>query len=301
MNERSRDVRRSAEYTAKTVGDALQKAAQEFGVSIRDLKYEVLKDSSHTIFGLVRTGEVIVRVWLPTAPREMPPPQAQEEGYAAPIEAGAAEEAAPVEVATEEAVAEEAEEAVAEEAEEQVKATHLALAEEEEQAPASGLQGNPPELETVASDVLSTLVDKMGLLAAVEVVSRGGKIDPETNEATPLVLNLVGDDLGVLIGRRGETLRDLQFITRLIISRKLGVWPNLIIDVENYKANRVQALQSLAKRMADQVRRTGRPVRLEPMPAYERRIIHLTLRDDPDVYTESTGTDEQRKVQIFPK
>jgi spoIIIJ-associated protein len=163
------------------------------------------------------------------------------------------------------------------------------------------LKGNPPELEQVASDVFSTLIDKMGLIAAVEVVDAGGEIDRQANEASPLTLNAVGDDLGVLIGRRGETLRDVQFITRLIVSRRLGVWPNVVIDVEGYKAKRVKTLRALAKRMADQVRRTHRPVVLEPMPAYERRIIHIALRDDSDVYTQSTGEDEHRKVQILPR
>ena len=116
-----------------------------------------------------------------------------------------------------------------------------------------------------------------------------------------MALNIVGDDLGMLIGRRGETLRDLQFIARLIISRKLGVWPNLVVDVEGYKARREVTLRSLAQRMSDQVRRTGSPVTLEPMPAHERRIVHLTLRDDTNVYTESVGEGERRKVQILPK
>lgn len=163
------------------------------------------------------------------------------------------------------------------------------------------LRRNPPELEATACEVVSALLDKMGVLAAVEVVDRGGEIDSEANEVSPLVLNAVGDDLGVLIGRRGDTLRDLQFIVRLIVNRKLGVWPNLVVDVEGYKARREVSLRSLAKRMADQVRRTERPVVLEPMPPNERRIIHVALRDDVDVYTESTGEDDKRKVQILPK
>jgi len=159
---------------------------------------------------------------------------------------------------------------------------------------------SPAELERITSEVVSTLLDKMGILAAVEVVERGG-VDPATNESLPLMLNIVGDDLSALIGRRGETLGDLQFITRLIVSRKVGGWPNIVVDVEGYKSKRVDILQALARRMADQVRKTKRAIVLEPMPAHERRVIHLALRDDPDVYTESTGEDEQRKVQILPK
>ena len=163
------------------------------------------------------------------------------------------------------------------------------------------LERNPPELEDVAREVISTLLDKMGIIAALELVDGGGVVDEEAGEVSPVILNVVGDDLGILIGRRGETLRDLQFIARLIISRRLGIWPNLVIDVEGYKARRAESLRALALRMADQVRRSGHAVVLEPMPAHERRIIHLSLRDAPDVYTESTGEYEHRKVQIFLK
>ena len=165
----------------------------------------------------------------------------------------------------------------------------------------AALERNPPELMRVSSEVVATLVDKMGIIAAVEVSDEGGEVDEASSEVSPLVLNIVGDDLGVLIGRRGDTLQDLQFMVRLLVSRKLGVWPNLVLDVEAYKAKRVLSLRALAERMGDQARETGEPVVLEPMPAYERRIIHLALRDDPDVYTESVGQDEMRKVQILPK
>jgi len=141
----------------------------------------------------------------------------------------------------------------------------------------------------------------MGALAAVEVVDRGGHVDATSGEVSPLILNVVGDDLGFLIGRRGETLRSLQFMTRLIVSRKLGVWPNLVVDVEGYKARREESLRALAHRVADQVRQSGQAMALEPMPANERRIVHLALRDDPDVYTESTGKEDHRKVQIIPR
>jgi spoIIIJ-associated protein len=114
-------------------------------------------------------------------------------------------------------------------------------------------------------------------------------------------VNIKGDDLGLLIGRRGETLRDLQFITRLIVSRKVGHWPNIVVDVQQYRQHREQALMQLAHRMADKVRLTRQPVPLEPMPPNERRIVHLALRDDPYVTTESTGEGEARKVVLMPR
>ena len=259
MDERSRDARQSADYSAKTVEDALHGAASELGLPVAELEYEVLKDSSQAFLVLSSTGEALVRVWLPVP--------------------GEKETAPPVEVVEEGQLGEQP----------------------EPEATPPDLSRNPPELEAEACEVVSTLLDKMGLLAAVEVVDRGGQVDGATGEVAPLHLNVVGDDLGMLIGRRGETLRDLQFIARLILNRKLGVWPNLILDVEGYKVRRADVLRSLASRMADRVRETGTPVGLEPMPAHERRIVHIALRDDPDVYTESTGEDEARKVQILPK
>jgi len=267
MDGKSRDAKQSAEYSARTVEAALQRAAQELGLAVGELEYEVVSDSSHTFLGLVRTGEAVIRVW----------PPAPAEGEASPAEV--VEEVQPAEVAEE-------------------------LQPRQEPEPETvplDLKRNPPELEGEACQVVATLLDKMGLLAAVEVVDPGGQADEGEAEVTPLHLNIVGDDLGILIGRRGDTLRDLQFMARLILSRKLGVWPNLILDVEGYKTRRAQVLRSLTSRMADRVRETGVPVVLEPMPAHERRIVHLTLRDDPDVYTESTGEDEARKVQILPR
>jgi spoIIIJ-associated protein len=287
MDGRSRDARQSADYSARTVAEAVAKAAEDLGVPADELNYRVIKDSSHSILGLVRTGEAVIRVFMPAG--------ASREGVAAPVAEPAAVPAAEPVIEGEEPTPEESvvPNVVAEKYEEEAEAP----VEEEEEVPG----GNPPELEGVATDVLATLLDKMGLIAAVEVADRGGAVDRATNEVSPLVLNVVGDDLGVLIGRRGETLRDLQFIVRLIVSRKIGQWPNLVLDVESYKARRVSGLEALARRMADQVRETRQPVALEPMPAHERRIVHITLRDDPDVYTESTGEDEARKVQILPK
>lgn len=259
MDERSRDARQSVEYSAKTVDDALQRAAEEIGVAAVDLEYEVVEDTSHTLLGLVRTGRATVQVWPPTPQQE---------------------QVAPATEAVEEKQVEE-------------KAGPSAVP--------PNLRRNPPRLAQEASEVASTLLDKMGLLAAVEIVERGGEVDRATDEVSPLCLNIVGDDLGILIGRRGETLRDLQFLVRLILSRRLGIWPNLVLDVEGYKAKRAKTLGALALRMADRVRKTGVLMALEPMPAYERRIIHLTLRDDPDVYTESTGDGDARKVQILPQ
>ncbi|MHB0858448.1 MAG: RNA-binding cell elongation regulator Jag/EloR [Anaerolineae bacterium] len=300
MDERSRDARQSArqsgpdsgsaEYSGKNVREALRRAAEDLGVTPVELDYQVVRDSTRSVFGLVRTGEAVIRVWRRSPGRDAHPVGRAEDVM---VEAqGDSDRDADVgDVATEE---DDGDYLAEEDVEED-------LPEVPPVAAVGRTRGSVTDLERAATDVVATLLDKMGLIAAVEVSDRGGTVDPVTQESEPLVLNIVGDDLGLLIGRRGETLRDLQFIVRLILSRKLGAWPNLVLDVENYKSRRVNALRILAQRMADQVRRSGQPVALEPMPAHERRIIHLVLRDDPDVYTESTGEDEARKVQILPK
>lgn len=258
MDEKSRDARPSADYTGKTVEEALKRASLELGLTLDEMDYQVIKETSRTVFGLVRTGEAVVRVWLPVSAVD------------ADLES--------TDIVT--------------------AGTESSQSDQDNEGPVTSLKGNPANLAQIAQDVVTTLLDKMDIMAAVEVSERGGETNAD-GEVSPLVLNIVGDDLGMLIGRRGETLRDLQFIVRLIVSRKIGAWPNLLLDVEGYKARRTSALKTLALRMAEQVTRTGKPVTLEPMPAHERRIIHLALRDNTQVYTESTGEGEGRKVQIL--
>ena len=151
----------------------------------------------------------------------------------------------------------------------------------------------------IAEAVLETLLNNMGISADVESQTSSLIEDEQTN--TPLTLNIKGEDLGILIGRRGQTLAYLQYVVRLIVAHKIKTQAPIIIDVEGYKQRRYQALQALALRIAEQVESRNTPFTLEPMPAYERRIIHITLADHPHVTTESTGIGELRKVVILPK
>jgi len=150
------------------------------------------------------------------------------------------------------------------------------------------------EVSKVAVEVLGDLLRHMGIRATVVVR------EPSDDRPMPVVLDVQGDDLGLLIGRQGETLRDLQYITRLIASRKLQRWVNVVVDVAGYKIRRERVLTELAERMAERVIADGRPLSLEPMPAHERRIVHIALRDHEQVTTESTGEGQRRKVVISP-
>ncbi len=148
----------------------------------------------------------------------------------------------------------------------------------------------------MASQMLATLLNQMGIHARVE-----SQPDYASESPNAFLLNIIGDDLGVLIGRRGETLRDLEYVMRLMVAQKTGKPAKLSIDVEGYRIRRERVLRELAKRMADRVTASRQPITLEAMPPNERRIIHLTLRDHPNVRTNSIGEGEHRRVMILHK
>lgn len=153
------------------------------------------------------------------------------------------------------------------------------------------------ERET-AVEIISTLLEKMRVPAGVS----GYLTEPDDLTGRQVnIIDISGDDLGMLIGPRGETLDSLQFLSRLMVAHKLHRRANFVVDVEGFRQRREQALTRLAERMAEKARQRGEAVTLEPMSAYERRIIHMTLRDAEDVYTESTGEGKQRRVRIIPK
>jgi spoIIIJ-associated protein len=154
------------------------------------------------------------------------------------------------------------------------------------------------ELAAMASEMLSEVVRLMGFNA--EVVT-SWREDTDDDGSRYLLLDIEGQDLGALIGRRGETLASLQYLVRLMVNQRIKRWRNIVVDVENYKERREAQLTQLALRMADQVTDSGRAMALEPMPPNERRLVHIALRDHPTVYTQSSGEDERRKVNIVPK
>ena len=167
----------------------------------------------------------------------------------------------------------------------------------DDEASSDFLDGDVGEDAEVGKIVLAELLENMAVRAEVQV-RRGDATD---EEEPPWMLDIVGEsDLSVLIGRKGETLASLQYITRLVTSRELQRRANIVVDVGGYKARRMNRLFALARRMADQATSLGRPVALEPMPPYERRIVHLALRERDDVTTESSGEGQARKVNIIP-
>lgn len=174
--------------------------------------------------------------------------------------------------------------------------------EDEEEAAPRRAATTVEDVQEIARKILEDLLERMDIHAYVTpVVTRvpGQKGDVEET----ITLHVEGADeeaMGLLIGRRGETLRSLQFLLNLLVSRRVQKWPQIVVDVGNYRQRRQESLEGLARRMAERVRQTGRPIMLEPMAAYERRIVHLALREDKTIYTESSGEGENRKIVIYP-
>jgi spoIIIJ-associated protein len=152
----------------------------------------------------------------------------------------------------------------------------------------------PTDVVRITSDILENLISKMGVSAVVNLKNA------HHEDVGGPVFDIDGDDSGLLIGRRGETLRALQFLVSLIASRQLGKRVSLFLDVAGYQERRNAALTNMALRVAQRVAATGLAITLEPMPPNERRVVHMALADQPGVTTNSTGLGNERRVVVEP-
>ncbi|PKB63316.1 MAG: hypothetical protein BZY67_00655 [SAR202 cluster bacterium Io17-Chloro-G1] len=150
----------------------------------------------------------------------------------------------------------------------------------------------PSDVVKTTSEVIDNIISLLG----VEVVSTLTQVERE--DLGGPVFEIEGDDAGLLIGRRGDTLKALQFLVKYLVSQKLNANVNMLVDVEGYQDRRYQSLMSMARRVAQRVTDSGRPITLEPMPPNERRIVHMALADHPRVTTESTGSGSSRQVVV---
>ncbi|MCI9570570.1 MAG: protein jag [Lachnospiraceae bacterium] len=165
-----------------------------------------------------------------------------------------------------------------------------------------GLFGSKPAIirakrvETIdekAADFLTSVFDAMGIRVIVEI-----KLNEEEKE---MEINLTGEEMGILIGKRGQTLDSLQYLVSLVVNKESEGYLRVKLDTENYRERRKETLETLAKNIAYKVKRTRRSVSLEPMNPYERRIIHSALQSDKYVYTRSEGEEPFRHVVIALK
>ena len=157
--------------------------------------------------------------------------------------------------------------------------------------------GERMRVAQIGQEALSDLLHHLGLVASCRVDPR--TVDTQDPEQ-PVVLEVEGEDLDVLIGRRGDNLDALQYIVNLMVQKWVGVWPSINVDVAGYRKRREEVLEHLARRMARQVAETQQPFTFEPMAPRDRRIVHLTIEQDDRVTTESLGEGEERRVVIYP-
>ena len=255
---------RTVRITAKTIEAAVAEGLEKLGISREEAVVHVVEQPSSGLFGLIHKKMAVVDI---SAPDEEVPEDTVEE-------ASPAEEALAAEIP-------------AEEAKEETPA-EVQKAEREEPA------FDPEEQKKVAEEAKTFLTGVFaGMHLAVTMECR------MTEER--IMINLVGDGLGILIGKHGQTLDALQYLTNLAAGKSFRHHYFILLDVENYRERRQDTLEALARRLAGKVKRTGEEVRLEPMAAGERRIIHLALQDDHAVSTDSEGEAPYRYVVIRPK
>ncbi|MEN6530262.1 MAG: RNA-binding cell elongation regulator Jag/EloR [Anaerolineaceae bacterium] len=252
------------EVIAPTVEEAIEKGLEQLGVERKDVEVEVLDEGKRNLF---RFASKQARIKLTILDASLETDKAAE-----------AEE----EIAT-------------------VENDEDLSFEEMFEAETSSNMAEPANLdltdvEEVVKETVLELLEKMDVQAGVSVQ----KVYQEDEEREVIYVNIEGSDLSFLIGRRAETLNALQYITSLMVNKKLNQWIPLQLDIQNFRHRREIELQKLARRMAEQVISTGRRQCLEPMPANERRIIHMELRKNNLVYTESIGEEPNRKICIYP-
>ncbi|HNB52370.1 MAG TPA: RNA-binding cell elongation regulator Jag/EloR [Anaerolineales bacterium] len=259
----------SHESTGSTVEEAITHGLTHLNLPREAVEIEILDEGSKGLFGL-GAREAVVRL----TPR-VSPPAAVSQPAPTPIQATTE---TPKEMDMDD-------ESMSEDDLEEMEDLEMDIQED--------------EILTVARETVTDLLQKMHVDA--DVVATYQPQDDDHRQRPNVLVEVNGDDLSILIGRQAETLNALQYITRLIVSKELNQGVDLEVDVQGYRARRHEQLRRLARQMADQAIRTGKRQFLEPMAPDDRRIIHIALRNHPQVLTESQGEGTRRKVTIVPK
>jgi spoIIIJ-associated protein len=282
--------RTTLEIIAPTVEEAIQQGLDQLGLTADAVSVEVLDSGSKGLFGL---GGRQVRVRLSVTP----PPQAE---LPASSSAKPKRETKPAPSKK----ADEKEKPKAKEAKPQPEKKSAEKKQEQRPVEAKPEPSTQPALRVdhdpvlnTAEEVVSKLIHHMGLTAQVSAHYD----EADSGDHRTIQVDVRGEDLSALIGRRAETLTAFQHVASLIVGKQTQQWVQVVVDVEGYRARREKQIRQLANRMADQVTKTGRKVTMEPMTSSERRVVHIELRGHPAVKTESTGEDPYRKVVILPK
>lgn len=295
------DRMRSVEIQARSTDEAVRLALEQLGATRNEVEIQVLAETEDDIYG---EGEVLVRVSVrgsiatqrgdrgqprqgqrgpgrenrdgrDNRPRDGRPPRAQQGRPAG----GARRQHAPA----------------------SSHGVYRPPATARARQPSQASDEQTQAVETLAKDVVRELLTHMDIQADVMAVDNPSVMPVGHDDPLTVFIDIMGRDLGQLIGRRGENLSQLQYMVNLVVNKRNDQWVRVIVDVEGYRSQREESLIGLAERVARQVARNNRPIALDPMPPNERRIVHMTLKSLGDVRTESSGEGDMRRVTIFPR
>jgi spoIIIJ-associated protein len=281
--------RTTLEIIAPTVEEALAQGLAQLGLPADAISVEVLDSGNKGLFGL---GGRQVRVRLTVNGPEGAPVSKTDPTPVSKVDRsiGPAKETKPAYVASSPKEKKSG-------AHVQSKVEKPVEIKAESPAPKIETRSGHDEILDKTEEMISKLLDHMSLRG--QVSAHYG--DEDQAERRSIYVDIRGDDLSALIGHHAETLIAFQYVASLAVGKEIQQWVQLIVDVEGYRSRRENQLKQLANRVADQVIKTGRKATLEPMPAGERRVIHIALRSHPAVTTESIGEDPRRKIVILPK
>ncbi len=257
------ETRPTIEIIAPSVEEAIANGLNDLGMTEEDVDIEILDEGTRGLFGLgSRQARVRLSIKSPSSSQQI----------------NTAETLPPTQTSTAANLPEQTPEPI--------KETVISEADKSED-----------EVLNITRETVIELLQRMRVNA--QVTAHHGEVDDKRGRI-PVHLDIHGKDLSILIGRQAETLNALQYITSLIVGKELGRAITVVVDVEGYRARREQQVRQLARKMAEQAVKTGRRQVLEPMPANERRFVHIELRKNPEVTTESIGEGSRRKVTIIP-
>lgn len=257
------ETRPMIEIIAPSVEEAIANGLNDLGMTEEDVDIEILDEGTRGLFGLgSRQARVRLSIKSPSSSQQINTAETQP-----PTQTSTAAD-------------------LPEQTPEPIKETVI-----------SEVDKSEDEVLKITRETVIELLQRMRVIA--QVTAHYGEVDDKRGRI-PVHLDIHGKDLSILIGRQAETLNALQYITSLIVGKELGRAITVVVDVEGYRARREQQVRQLARKMAEQAVKTGRRQVLEPMPANERRFVHIELRKNPEVTTESIGEGSRRKVTIIP-
>jgi spoIIIJ-associated protein len=285
------DRMRSVEIQARSTDEAIRLALEQLGATRNEVEIQVLAETEDDIYG---EGEVLIRVSVRGS--VAPPRGDRGQSRGGPARDGRPRDARPP----------------------RQQSGRQGGGQRRGQAPSSHGVYRPPvsdrqrqpsqasdeqtqAVEALAKDVVRDLLTRMDIQADVMAVDNPSVMPVGNDDPLTVFIDVMGRDLGQLIGRRGENLSQFQYMVNLLVNKRNQEWVRVVVDVEGYRTHREESLIGLAERVARQVARNRRPISLDPMPPNERRIVHMTLKSLPDVRTESSGEGDMRRVTIFPQ